>query len=124
MIINLVHADQIIVLALLDGGVLVLADIDADHPLIFGLFHLGHQMIDTLVVESHPVDDPFRRNYPEQPRLVISALGLGGHSAYFNKTEPHGTKCVDTLPVFIETGRQSHRIGKIKPHDSDGALGE
>ena len=28
------------------------------------------------------------------------------------------------LPVFIETGRQSHRIGKIKPHDSDGALGE
>ncbi len=50
---------------------------------------------------------PSAWNYPEQPRLVISALGLGGHSAYFNETEPHGTKCIDTLPVFIETGSQS-----------------
>lgn len=32
VVIHLVHADQVIILALLDGGVLVLADIDANHP--------------------------------------------------------------------------------------------
>ncbi|VXA84140.1 hypothetical protein AERO8C_160293 [Aeromonas veronii] len=122
MIINLVHADQVIILALFDGSVFVFADINADDSLIFGLFYLGHQMIHPLVVESHPVDDPLCRNNPEQARLVIAALGSGGDGTDFDKTKSHGAQRVNALTIFIQTGRQSHRIGKRKPHDSDGAF--
>src|SRR5690606_37358704 len=124
MIIDLVHADQIIVLALLYGSVLILADIDANDALVFGFLDLRHQMIDPLVVESHAVDDPLCRNNPEQTGLVIATLGFGGDGTDFYKAKPHGPKCIDALPVFIQPGCQSDRIGKIKPHDSDGAFGQ
>ena len=103
------------------GGV---ADIDADDARIFGFPYPGDQMIDPLVVESHPVDDPLCRNNPEQARLIIAALGSGGHGTDFNKAKSHGPKGIDALAILVQPGRQTDRIGKIKPHAGDGALGQ
>lgn len=64
------------------------------------------------------------RDHPEETWLVIAALGSGGHGTDLDETEPHGAEGIDALSIFIQTGGQPHRIGKIKPHDGDGAFGQ
>ncbi len=42
---------------MLDGGIEILADIDAKNPPIANLAQIGEKCVDSLIVESHAIDD-------------------------------------------------------------------
>ncbi|MNO97060.1 hypothetical protein D3C76_887550 [compost metagenome] len=117
--VDLLKADQVIVHCTLDRGIEVLADIDAQHAAIFRRLHAVQQVIDTQVVEAHAVDDRLGLRQAEQARLGVARLRTRRDRADLDKTETQLGEAVDGRAVFVQTRRQSDRVGEVQAHDSD-----
>ena len=72
------------------------------------------------VVEPHPVNQPTVGLEPKQAGFIVAGLWAGCNRTNFDKAKTEAAQFRNPLAVFIETGRQTNRIGKVKP--KDGAL--
>ena len=77
-------------------------------------------VLDTFVVDSHPVDDRIVLRKPEQSRLRIARLGLRSQRADFDEREPEPRQLIVTLSIFVQTGGQSDRRRKIDAEHISG----
>ena len=100
------------------GGILVGADIDADHPAAAGARGepCQHGLV-ALVVEAQPVDDGTVAHQPENARTRISRLRQGRHRADLGETETEAQKRVRHIAVLVEPGGHAERIGKADAGD-------
>ncbi|MNE02056.1 hypothetical protein D3C80_945190 [compost metagenome] len=119
LVVDLVEADQVVVHRALDRGVEVLADVDAEDAAVFGCTHTVEQVVDTQVVEAHAVDDRLGFRQAEQARLGVAWLRTRGDGTDLDKTETQLGEAVDGRAVFVQTRRQSDRVGEVQAHDSD-----
>ena len=81
-----------------------------------GFFYVLDQVINTVVVEAHAVDQPFGFHQSEQARFVISRLRARGDGTDFNGAKAHRAQGINALAIFVQTGRQTQRIFKSQPH--------
>ncbi|MNG78176.1 hypothetical protein D3C79_367410 [compost metagenome] len=81
-----------------------------------GFLNVFNQIIHTLVIKAHAVDQAFGLHNTEQARFVIARLRARRHGADFDKTKTHSAKRIDTLAVFIQTGGQAQWVFKREPH--------
>ena len=121
--IDLVQAQQVIVHGALHRGIEVLADIDAQHALVLGGLDPRQQVLDTLVVEAHAIDDRLGLGQAEQARLGVARLRPGGHGADLDKTETQLGEAIDGITVLVQARCQPHRIGKIQAHHTHRQAG-
>src|SRR5690606_13316493 len=85
VLIDLVQAQQVIIHGVFDRSIEVLADIDAQHTLVFGRLNAGQQVVNAVVVEAHAIDDRLRLRQAKQARLGITRLRTRRHGTDFNK---------------------------------------
>src|SRR5690606_30258817 len=73
--IDAFHAVQVVAGRVLVGGVLVLADVDAQQAALApGPFDVAYQRVHALVVEAQAVDHRLRGRQPEHARLRVARL--------------------------------------------------
>src|SRR5690554_4445189 len=94
----------------------VLADIDADHPVVAARLHPLDQVVDAGVVEPHAVDDGAGLGQPEGPRPGVARLGLRGHGAHLDEAEAQRSQGIQVVGVLVEPRGEAHPVGKAQPH--------
>ncbi|MNC41963.1 hypothetical protein D3C75_907570 [compost metagenome] len=115
--VDLVQADQVVIDGTFDRGIEVLADVDAQHPLVARGAYALEQVINAQVVEAHAVDDGRGFRQAEQPWLGVARLRTRGDSADFDKTEAQLGEAVDGRAVLVQASCQPHRVGEVQAHD-------
>ncbi len=71
----------------------------------------------TVVVEAHPVDDRLVGGQPEEARARIPRLWPRRHRAHLDEAEAEAEQRIDRLPVLVETGGETDRVGQAKTTD-------
>ncbi len=109
-------ADQVIIHSAFHRGVLVLANVDAQHTLVVTAFHCIHQVIHPLVVEAHAIDDSAGFRQAEKTRFGVTRLCTRGDGADLDETEAQIRQSINTVAILVQPGSQPHRIGKLDAH--------
>ena len=122
--VGLVEADQVVVGGALDGGIGVLADVDAEDAAVLGLLDVADQGVDAVVVETHPVDDALDLGQPEHARLGVARLRARGDRADFDEAAAHAGEAVDGFAVLVEAGGEADAVGELQPHHLDRRGGD
>ena len=79
--------------------------------------------LQTLIVESHPVDDRLVFRQAEQAGSWIAHLRQWRHRPAFRKAEPGVQHRAKNLGVLVESGGQPHGIWQAQPCDLAGQNG-
>jgi len=114
--VDLGQAVEIVGGGMLDRGVFLLADIGADDAGIVMLLQLFNQMVDTLVVEAHPVDDRRGLLESEHARLRVARLRRRRDRAQFQMAEAELAERVDVVAVLVEPRSQSDPVRERQTH--------
>ncbi len=115
--VNCRNSLPVIGLGLVVGRVLVLANIDSKHALVAALIHTGQQVVQSLVIETHPVNDGLMLQQPKHPWFGVAGLRQRRHGTDFNKTEAQGAKRIEVIGVLIQTCGKPDGVRKIQPHN-------
>ena len=70
--------------------------------------YMGDGVLDSFVVDSHPVDDGLVLGQAEQPGTGIAVLRLGGQGTHFHEGEAEIGQLVEEFGVLVQSGSQSH----------------
>src|SRR5258708_39375821 len=71
-------------------------------------------MIDTLVVEPHPVDERAGLGDSEHARPGIAGLRPRRDRSQFNVTEAQRSQRIQVVSVLVETCREAERVRELK----------
>ena len=110
------QANQIIVGRVFNRRNGIFTDVDAQNAFKAAVFNVADHRVNAVVVETHAVDDALVFGNAEKARLRIARLRLGRDRADFDKAETQSGKRIDTLAVFVQTCRQTDRIGQLQAH--------
>ena len=116
--IDAIEAGEVVVGRLLDRRAGVLADIQAEQAAAVDrarALHIAHKGFQPLVVEAEAVDQRIGLRQPENARPGVAGLALRCDRANLYKPEPHGLPGRDTARIFVQTGGQTHAVGKTQP---------
>ncbi len=116
VVVDLVQAEQIILIGALDGGVEILADVDPQHAFEPGRFDTSQQGIDTVVVEAHAIDDRLGFRQAEDSRLRVAGLRARRHGADLDEAETQLRQPANGLTILVQPRGQTYRVGKVQPH--------
>ena len=125
VLIHFFQANQVVLGGILHRRIKVLTDIDTQHAVEFGFFHLLNQVVHPFVVEAHAVDDGATFRDTEQTRLRVAWLRARGNGTNFDKAKPQTSESVDIIAVLIQPCCQTNRIRKLDArhrHRSSGHL--
>ena len=70
-------------------------------------------MLDTLVIDTHPVDNGLILSQTETSGFWIPLLLPRGQGTYFNETETKVGYSVECVSVLVESCRQADRVGEL-----------
>ena len=113
VLVHLFKANQIIRNRILDRRIEVFANINAQYPLVFGRFNALNQIINSLIVEAHAINDRLSFRDTEHSRLGIAWLRAWRDGADFNESESQTGQSINVVTVLVQTGCQSNRIWKL-----------
>ena len=116
MLVHLIQTQQVVISGTFHRSIKVFANIDTQNPVITGLDDLLYQMINALVVKAKAVDYRLRLRQAEQARFWVARLRARGNGANFDKAKTGGGQPKDCIAVFIQSGSQPDRVGKIQTH--------
>ena len=114
--IDLAQADQVVARRLLDRGVEILADVDAEDAFEFCALYVFDERIHAEVVEAHAVDDGLCLGQAEHARLGVARLRPRRDSADLDEAETQRRQRIYVCAILVQPGGQSERIGKGQPH--------
>ena len=80
------------------------------------LFYVLHEVINTVVIKAHAVDQTFGIDQAEDPWLIVARLRTRRHGTNFNGTKTHRPERINALAVLIQPGGQAQRVLKCEPH--------
>ena len=113
------HRRAVIVYGPFDGGVPVLSDVDADRAGSSLLREVGDEFLHADIVESHAVDQRAMARQTKHARPGVSGLRSRRDGAELEMAETEVGQRPDVPGVFIQTGGETHGVGKTQPHDGD-----
>jgi hypothetical protein len=119
-VIDAIKAGQIVIGGLVDRGIEVLADVDAENSAAareLGGSDIGQQLVHAIVVEAHTIDDRLPLRNAEQARPGIPRLRTGGDGPYLDGAETKRCQRIDVVAVLVQTSRQTNRVGEAETHD-------
>ena len=123
--VDTVQAGQIVVDGILDGRGRVFADVqaqDASGLAERSLLHIGHEGIQTFVVEAQTVDQGVGFGQAEHAWLGVAGLALGRDGAHLHKAKAHATKGVDASCVFVQSCGQADAVGEFEACQFNGIV--
>lgn len=88
------------------------AERDARGAFMKGTFESSGHGLDSLVIESHAIDDGLMLRIAKDTRALVAGLLEMGDGADFNVPESQCRTGVEEATVFIHAGRQSHCVWK------------
>jgi hypothetical protein len=117
------EASNVIVDGALDRCGRVLADVDAEDLVAAARLDASDDALDTVIRESHAIDERGSLRDAKQSRLRIPGLRSWRDGADFDMTEAESEQTVDCNRVLVEPGGESHAVREVQTHDLDRTLG-
>ena len=112
--VDLAQAGDVVILRILDGRIKVLADADAANSAVAAAREPGDQVIDSLVIEAHAVDQRIAARNSEHAGLRIARLRTRRHGAQLNVAESQSAERIQVVAVLVEAGRQPQGMRKLQ----------
>ena len=78
---------------------------------------LFDQMLHSLIVKAHAIDDGAVFYRTEQSGFGVAVLRFGCDRTDFDKAEPAGGQRINVITVLIQPGGKANPIGKSQPHN-------
>ena len=75
------------------------------------------RVVDSFVVDTHPVDDGVVLREPEQSRLGIAWLGFRTEGADLDERESEPRQLIVMLTVLVQTGGKAYRRREVYPEE-------
>ena len=119
MCVGFFQANQIVGGGVFDGRNRVFADVDAQYATEFAFFDVAYHGVDTVVIETHAVNDALVFGNAKEARLRVAGLRFGRYRADFDETEAERGQSIYVFAVFIEPCGKSDRVGQIHAHQPD-----
>ena len=107
-----IHACEVIFHRFVVGRDLVLPNVPADHESLGTADQTPGSRVQSVVVESHAVEDAAVLFQSKQPGLGVATLGTWGKGADLHKPKPKHLQRRQPARVLVEARRQSDGVGK------------
>ena len=112
------QTSKVILGGILIGSYFIFPNIDTQNTVkTSGGTNVFHSGGNTFIVKSHPVDNSFLGNQPEQAGLFIARLRPGRQRTHFHKTESGLAKSAYRIRFLVHSGGKSHPVGEFHPQD-------
>src|SRR5688500_14772116 len=116
--ISFMQACKVIVYRFFHRRSEIFADVNPQYAFVIRRFDVCDKPVDTIIVETHAIDNRICLRDAKQPWFGISRLRTGCDCTDFYKAETERRQRVDVFAVLGQSGGEPHRIGETQPHDS------
>ena len=117
VLVEVAEAFEVVGRRLVAGRGRVLADIAADDRLSARLSQVRHGAVETVAANAYAVEQRAGRVEPEDARLGIARLTLGGDASHLDESETHGRQFAVDVAVTVESGGHSYGILETDAED-------
>ena len=77
--------------------------------------HVVDELVGTIVVEPHPVNQRLRTGQAKHARLCVARLRPWGYGSHFDEAESEASKRIDMRGGLVEACARPTGLGKFNP---------